>query len=67
MRTTYFIVIAGLLVVLGLLLYPTIHYVNGLVDTTGWLPLTAAAKTVLPYMFLGFVIYAIIHMRGGGK
>ena len=47
------------LVAVGLLLYPTIKEQFGFVDTTGWLPLVTAAFTVVPYAFIGFVIYAI--------
>lgn len=68
MRNYYVIVVATLLVVFGMLLYPTVHFAisggtgySGL-DKTGFLPLTAAAVTLLPYAFLGFVIYAIIKL-----
>ena len=63
MRTYYFIVISVLLVVFGVLLYPTIHLVVGFVDTTGFLPLTKAATIALPYIFLAFIGWAIFQMK----
>ncbi len=64
MRTYYIIVVGILLVVFGMLLYPTLHIVIGGVDLTGFLPLTASATILLPYAFLGFVVYAIVKLSG---
>jgi len=60
MRTYYIVIISGLLVVFALLFFPTIHLnVGTYVDKTDWLPLTAFGATLIPYAFLGFVVYAI--------
>ena len=65
MRTAYIIVIGGALVVLGMLFYPTVHSMigeSGVTVANGFLPLTAAANTFLPYAFLAFIVYGIIKM-----
>lgn len=62
MRTAYILTIAGLLIVIGMLMYPTLHFMNGLVDTTGFVPLLKMAVAILPYAFLGFIGYAIFQM-----
>lgn len=59
MKVFYIIIVSGLLVVFGMLFFPTIHFMNGLVDTTGFLPLLTMAVTLLPYAFLFFVLYAV--------
>ncbi len=68
MRTYYIIVVSVLLVVLGMLSYPTIHNVvisqNVTDPAKGFLPLTSSAVTLLPYAFLGFIAYAIIKLSG---
>lgn len=67
MRTYYIIIVSGLLVVFGLLFFPTLNIVVGSVNVTaaaGFLPLTGAAVTLLPYAFLGFIVYAIIKLSG---
>ncbi len=72
MRTYYIIVVSVLLVVFGLLFYPTLHLVVGNVDVSTvptpthipFLPLTASAVTLLPYAFFGFVVYIIIKLSG---
>lgn len=60
MRGYYIFVIAMVVVAVGMLLYPTIKDMYGYVDTTGWLPLVTAGFTLIPYAFIGFIIYAII-------
>ena len=67
MRTFYILVISVALVVLGLVFYPSLHIViegANVTVGTGFLPLTAAAVTLLPYAFLGFVVYALFKLRG---
>ena len=59
MRSFYIIVISVMLIVLGMLFYPTVHTMVGGADTTGFLPLTTASLTFLPYAFLAFILYAI--------
>ena len=60
MKGSYLVVIALVLVVIGMLLYPSLHDLIGGVDTTGYLPLLKAAVISMPYLFLGFIVYAII-------
>ena len=62
MRLYYILVICGILVVIGLLMYPTLHRLIGNVEITGFLPLTKAAVILIPYAFLGFIIYAILQV-----
>ncbi len=59
MKPFYFIIIAVIVVGLGMLFFPTVHLIVNAVNTTGFLPLTAAATTFLAYAFLGFIVYAI--------
>jgi hypothetical protein len=63
MRLFYAIIIGGILVVLGLLFYPSIHLITGAVDTTGFLPLLSAGVAFMPYAFLGFMVYAVIQLK----
>ena len=66
MKTAYWLTLGGILVVLGMLFYPTLHgYITG-VDRTGMLPLLSSAVTLLPYGFLGFVVYAIFKKKNAG-
>ncbi len=62
MRLYYIAIICVIVIVLGMLFYPTVHGVIVTTNTTGFLPLTAGATTLLSYAFLGFVLYAIIQM-----
>ncbi len=59
MRTYVIIVVSGMLVIFGILLYPSLHSLNSTVDTTGFLPLTKAAVYFIPYAFLLFIFYLI--------
>jgi len=55
----FLITVAILLLVFGMLTYPTVRTIVGNTDTTGFVPLLAAAVTLLPYGFLGFAVYAV--------
>ncbi len=59
MRNAWVIVSIMLLVVVGLLLFPTAHIIIDAVDTTGQLPLVTSSIKLLPYAFLTFIVYAI--------
>jgi hypothetical protein len=59
MKNAYLITIVGMVVIMGMMFYPTVRTVIGNVDSTGWLPIVTMAKTALPYAFLGLVIYGI--------
>ncbi len=72
MKTLYLWVVSGLLVVMGMLLYPTLHLNVSSANTssmladgtiTNFLPLTTFAMVVLPYAFLGLIVYAVIQSR----
>ena len=63
MKAFYFIVIAVILLVLGMLFYPSLHLFIGGVDRTGFLPLLSSAVVFLPYVFLFFVVYGIMRAR----
>ncbi len=60
MKTFYAIVIGGMMAVLAMLTYPTLSGFVSVTDTSSFLPLVTAAFTLLPYAFLGIVIYAMI-------
>jgi len=64
MRTFYFFFLAGLFIVMGMLLFPSLHLIVGGIDMTGWYPILKSAVTLLPWGFLGFIVYAIVKMRG---
>ena len=60
MRTYYIFIISGILIIVGMLMYPSLHLMTGMVDTTGLQPLTkAVGVTLVPWFFLGMVFYAI--------
>ena len=63
MRTYVFLVIAGMLAIIGMLTYPYLNELIGGVETTGFLPLTKAAVIITPYVFLGFVVFLIFQME----
>ena len=65
MKPAYFIAIAVIVVVVGMLTYPSLHGFVGTVDRTGFLPILSAAITFLPYAFLLFVVYAIFKRSRG--
>lgn len=60
MRTAYILAIALMLVIIGLVCYPSIHGYVSSISLVGQLPLVATAITLLPYAFLAFIIYAIV-------
>ena len=62
LRTFYVVIIGGMLLVLGMLFYPSLHDIVGVVDRTGFLPLLSTSLIVLPYVFLGFILYGILRM-----
>ncbi len=53
---------AVIVAVFAFLFFPTLNKVVGSGSTAGFLPLTAAAQTALPYAFLGLAVYAVIVM-----
>lgn len=59
MKLFYLLVAGGVIVVIGLLLFPTVNGMVDLADVSACLPLIQSAKAGLPYAFLGFVFYAI--------
>jgi hypothetical protein len=63
MKTYFIIIISGLMVIFGLLLYPTIRTIVAAQSTTNELPITTAARYLVPLALLGFVIYGINRLR----
>lgn len=59
MRGAYIFAVALVLVVLGMLFFPTIHSMIGNFDLSSELPLTQFAIILLPFAFLFFVYWAI--------
>jgi len=53
-------VIIGLLLILALVLFPTLHWGVDSIDMTGFLPLFAMATTALPYIFVGIVVWFVL-------
>jgi len=56
-RLIYTLLIAGLVITLGLLLFPSIHPTLNAIDTTGFSYLLTAGVTALPYILVGAIIY----------
>ena len=64
MKVAWALTIGIILIVLGMLFYPTLNgYIHN-VDRTGFLPLLSSMIILLPYGFLGFVVYAVVKKRG---
>lgn len=59
MRGAYIFAVGLILVVLGFLLFPTVHGFIGGLDLSSQLPLTQFAIILLPFAFLFFVYWAI--------
>lgn len=55
--------VIGLLVVMALVMFPTVNWGVHNIDMTGFLPLFAMATTLLPYAFVGVVVYIILRLR----
>jgi hypothetical protein len=57
-------VIAFVAIVLGMILYPTVHTNWVGIDVTGFIPLVKAGMVVLSYGFVFFIAYLIYaHIR----
>ena len=59
MKFVYVGIVGLIVVVLGLLFFPTVHINFWNINTTGFLPITSAAAALMPYVFLAFIVYAI--------
>jgi hypothetical protein len=55
--------IIGLLIVMALVMFPTVHWGVQNISMTGFLPLFAMVTTFLPYAFVGVVFYIILRIR----
>jgi hypothetical protein len=64
MKAAWAITLGIILIVLGMLFYPTLNGYIHAVDRTGFLPLLSSMVVLLPYGFLFFVVYAIVKKRG---
>ena len=56
-------VVSGILIVIALVLFPFVHLGTSSVDTTGFLPINISILALLPYAFVGALIYVIIKMK----
>jgi hypothetical protein len=62
------IIVVGLIIVEGMLMSPTVNDLFRSVDTSGDIPLIAAAIRFAPYGFLCFIAYfALTLWKTGGK
>lgn len=55
------LVIAAAVIIIGMLLYPTVHWNWININVTGFIPMVKAGMVVLSYGFLFFIAYAIYH------
>lgn len=66
-KTIFWLVIAGFVIVLTLLIFPPVHTVLNEVDTSEFSTLLTAMVTGLPYALIGIAIYlAVKAVKGGG-
>ncbi len=59
MKTLVVWTIVGLAVIMGIMLFPTIHGFAGTWDISGYFPVLGASFTLMPYAFLGLVAYFV--------
>jgi hypothetical protein len=62
------LIIAGILLVVGFAIFPSMHSLYGLVDTTGLSTIMVDFVTFAPYILFGLIFYGImvvIRKRGG--
>jgi hypothetical protein len=52
-------IILGLLLIIALVLFPTLHWGIDSIDTTGFMPLFAMTTAALPYAFIGLVVWFV--------
>jgi hypothetical protein len=55
--------VMGLVLLIGLSVFPAWHTMLGAVSTTNFPPLLAGAITALPYIAVGVIIYAVISAK----
>jgi hypothetical protein len=53
-------VIIGLLLIMALVLFPTVRWATSSINMTGFLPLFAMVTVMLPYIFVGLVIWFVV-------
>jgi hypothetical protein len=61
-------IIAGILLVVGFAMFPSMHTLFGLVDITGLSSIMAAFVTFTPYILFGLIFYGVVvifRKRGG--
>lgn len=58
------LVVSAAVIIIGMLLYPTVHFNYAGIDVSGFIPLVQAGMVVLSYGFIFFVVYLVIaHIR----
>jgi hypothetical protein len=63
MRTFYIVVIGGMAVIFGMLLFPPLRFMTGTVDVSSLPALTQSLVAFWPYILLLFVLYAIHKLK----
>jgi glucose uptake protein GlcU len=58
-KYVFFGVVAFLVIIIGMLLYPTIHTNYASIDVTGFTALEKAGMAILSYAFIFFFIYLV--------
>ena len=59
MKTLVIWTFIGLAVIIGIMVFPTLHGYAGTLGTDGMFPLLAGTFTLFPYLFLGVVGYFV--------
>jgi hypothetical protein len=66
-KTLFWLVVAGMALTFGILLFPSIHSILDETDTTGFSYLLSAMVTGLPYVLLFIIGYIVFKASRGGN
>jgi hypothetical protein len=66
-RTLYYLAIAGMVLFVGLAMFPSMHTQLNSLSTTGYSYLLSAGITALPYILLLIIIYIVVKASRGGN
>ena len=67
-KAFYALVIAGIVLFVGLVIFPSFNPLLNSVDTTGFSELLVGAVTFFPYIAIFFIGYAVyLALNGGGN
>ena len=56
-------IVIALLVIVGFIMWPTLHWAVGNINTSGFIPLFKLTTNILPYAFLGIVAYVVLKIK----